>query len=45
MIAGQGTVVLEANGRFSFVPVAGDTDPTATFQYTVTGNPIAAAER
>jgi VCBS repeat-containing protein len=39
VIAGQGTVSLQSNGRFTFVPEAGDTDATATFQYTLTGNP------
>ena len=33
---------LQADGSFSFIPEPGDTDPTATFQYTVTGNPTLA---
>ncbi len=41
-VAGQGTISLQADGSFSFIPVNGDTDPTATFQYTLTGNPTAA---
>jgi VCBS repeat-containing protein len=36
-----GTVSLHADGSFSFEPEAGNTDPTATFEYTLTGNPIA----
>ena len=39
VIAGEGTVSLNADGTFSFVPVAADPDPTATFQYALTGNP------
>ena len=39
ILAGQGTVSLQADGSFSFIPEPGDPDPTATFQYTLTGNP------
>jgi VCBS repeat-containing protein len=40
VLAGQGTVSLEADGSFTFVPEAGDADPTATFQYKLTGNTV-----
>ncbi|HEV8583305.1 MAG TPA: Ig-like domain-containing protein [Thermoanaerobaculia bacterium] len=39
VLAGQGTVSLQADGSFSFIPEPGDTDPTASFQYTLIGNP------
>jgi VCBS repeat-containing protein len=39
VLDGQGTVSLQDDGSFSFVPEAGDIDPTASFQYTLTGNP------
>src|SRR6185295_4293340 len=39
VLPGQGTVSLLADGSFTFVPEAGDADPNATFQYTLTGNP------
>ena len=42
VLAGQGTVSLQADGSLSFIPEPGDTDPTATFQYTLTGNPTPA---
>ena len=38
-LAGQGIVSLQADGSLSFIPEPGDTDATATFQYTLTGNP------
>ena len=39
VLAGQGTVSLQGDGSLSFIPEPGDTDGTATFQYTLTGNP------
>ncbi len=42
VLPGQGTVSLQADGSFSFVPEPGDTDPTASFQYTLVGNPTPA---
>jgi hypothetical protein len=39
-LAGQGTLSLHADGSFTFVPEPGDTDPTATFQYMLTGNAV-----
>ncbi|MEA2564713.1 MAG: large repetitive protein [Acidobacteriota bacterium] len=39
VLPGQGTVSLHADGSFSFVPEPGDSDPTASFQYTLVGNP------
>jgi VCBS repeat-containing protein len=35
VIPGTGTVSLEADGRFSFVPAPGDTDAGEAFQYTL----------
>ncbi len=35
VIAGVGTVDMESNGRFTFVPVAGDTGASESFQYTL----------
>jgi VCBS repeat-containing protein len=42
VLPGQGTISLQANGRFTFVPEAGDVDATASFQYTLVGNPALA---
>src|SRR5690606_30352502 len=39
VLAGQGRVVMEAGGAFRFIPEAGDTDATASFQYLLAGNP------
>jgi Bacterial cadherin-like domain/Bacterial Ig domain/IPTL-CTERM motif len=35
VIAGVGTIDMESNGRFSFVPLPGDTGATEVFQYTL----------
>jgi hypothetical protein len=40
--ANGGTVVMEANGRFSFKPKAGDTAATDSFQYTIQDNGVPA---
>jgi len=40
ILPGEGTVSLQADGSFSFVPEPGDTDATATFQYLLTGNVV-----
>lgn len=42
VLPGVGTVTMESNGRFSFVPEPGDAGATETFQYIVTDNGVPA---